>query len=599
MSGTIKNQKNILDKLSIEKLNAMQEAAHFAIHSNSDMGIDEGDWVVSSNDTDDIDTGANEGQNFPVLSTATTTGTQITITGTFNSTANSYFRIEFFSNTAADGSGYGEGQTYLGFANVATDGSGNATINATLTAVVADGAVISATATESDISYTSFTNTSEFAQNISAIYVAPNDALWFATINNVTASGTPGLSSWGEDDIVQVFGPNLALGDTTDGTFSVAVSFNEFASDGAVDIDAIHYVSQDVTVGSSTPVNLQAGDLLLSTNHDETLGGLAVSQNDLVGFRPDVAGDYSSGTFFFVLNRTNDDEVDIKDVALVESDITIGGIDLLAGDILFTSLTVTNGDVDVFRATNAGSSTATGSTFKLVDGSDISITAPIRGLEIVQYDTTIGGVSLTAGTLLASIDAADTSVGSNSISVEGHDVFILDISQAGTTTSATATMLFDGSDVGLDTTNELPYPIALVSVNNSAPTNITLSQATSVTISNPGFESQTLADGDNVTSITGWTGTASITGVWNVDSPSYSDEATEGQNVAYINTDASGGTLSQVLTETFEADRSYTLSAMVGDESLAGDSSGWEMRLFAGAQLLGSVSNGDFDPVDG
>jgi len=37
MSGTNKNQKNILDKLSIEKLNAMQEAAHFAIHSNSDI----------------------------------------------------------------------------------------------------------------------------------------------------------------------------------------------------------------------------------------------------------------------------------------------------------------------------------------------------------------------------------------------------------------------------------------------------------------------------------------------------------------------------------------------------------------------------------
>ncbi len=35
MSGTIKNQKNILDKLGIEKLNAMQEEAHFAIHSNT------------------------------------------------------------------------------------------------------------------------------------------------------------------------------------------------------------------------------------------------------------------------------------------------------------------------------------------------------------------------------------------------------------------------------------------------------------------------------------------------------------------------------------------------------------------------------------
>ena len=37
MSGSIKNQKNILDKFSIEKLNPMQEEARLAIHSNSEV----------------------------------------------------------------------------------------------------------------------------------------------------------------------------------------------------------------------------------------------------------------------------------------------------------------------------------------------------------------------------------------------------------------------------------------------------------------------------------------------------------------------------------------------------------------------------------
>jgi len=37
MSGTIKNQKNILDKLGIKKLNSMQEEAHFAIHSTANI----------------------------------------------------------------------------------------------------------------------------------------------------------------------------------------------------------------------------------------------------------------------------------------------------------------------------------------------------------------------------------------------------------------------------------------------------------------------------------------------------------------------------------------------------------------------------------
>ena len=40
------------------------------------------------------------------------------ILGTLNSTPNSTFRVEFFSNTHPDTSGYGEGEQYLGFANV-------------------------------------------------------------------------------------------------------------------------------------------------------------------------------------------------------------------------------------------------------------------------------------------------------------------------------------------------------------------------------------------------------------------------------------------------------------------------------------------------
>ena len=65
--------------------------------------------------------------------------TQVTIVGSLNSTANSQFRIEFFSNTAQDGTGHGEGQTYLGFVNVTTNGSGNANFNTTLTATVSAG----------------------------------------------------------------------------------------------------------------------------------------------------------------------------------------------------------------------------------------------------------------------------------------------------------------------------------------------------------------------------------------------------------------------------------------------------------------------------
>src|SRR5262249_55133119 len=62
----------------------------------------------------DCDTGANNLQNFPALTSAVTTAGVTTITGTLNSTPSSSFRIEFFSNTTADSSLHGEGQTFLG-----------------------------------------------------------------------------------------------------------------------------------------------------------------------------------------------------------------------------------------------------------------------------------------------------------------------------------------------------------------------------------------------------------------------------------------------------------------------------------------------------
>jgi len=141
------------------------------IYNNGLIGIQlTADGVVTLNDAGDADADSNNQQNFPVLTAAdTNTMNTIVIDGTLNSTANSYFRIEFFASSAADASGYGEGENYLGHANVATDGSGNASFSVPLSTAVANGAAISATATRSDATFTSFTDTSEFAASINAV----------------------------------------------------------------------------------------------------------------------------------------------------------------------------------------------------------------------------------------------------------------------------------------------------------------------------------------------------------------------------------------------------------------------------------------------
>ena len=103
-----------------------------SISSNTDLGIDLGTSGITANDATDPDTGANTLQNFPVLTDFTTAAGNSTVHGTFNSTPNTQFRIDFYGVPQCDGSGNGEGDTPVGSVNVATDGSGNATINATI-----------------------------------------------------------------------------------------------------------------------------------------------------------------------------------------------------------------------------------------------------------------------------------------------------------------------------------------------------------------------------------------------------------------------------------------------------------------------------------
>ena len=172
IGGTAAGAGNLIAFNALDGVNIVDGSGHSVlgnrIYSNSQLGIDLNPDGVTANDANDADSGANNLQNFPVLTSATTNGSQITIVGLLNSTANSYFRIEFFSNSAQDPTGHGEGQRYLGFANVTTNGSGNATISTTLTATVAAGEFISATATKSDATFATFTDTSEFAESLVA-----------------------------------------------------------------------------------------------------------------------------------------------------------------------------------------------------------------------------------------------------------------------------------------------------------------------------------------------------------------------------------------------------------------------------------------------
>lgn len=130
-----------------------------SIFSNRGLGIDLGGNGRTPNDAGDTDTGPNNLQNFPLVTSAVTRGTTTTIKGRLDSTPSREFAVRFFSNPAAD-----EGKRFIGQIKVATDASGNTgTFTFKPTQAVRVGHTITATATDAPTNTDPGGNTSEFS----------------------------------------------------------------------------------------------------------------------------------------------------------------------------------------------------------------------------------------------------------------------------------------------------------------------------------------------------------------------------------------------------------------------------------------------------
>ncbi len=203
-----------------------------SIFANGGLGIDLGDAGVTPNDDGDGDTGPNNLQNFPVLTSATVEGGQTTVVGDLNSTASTTFRLEFFASAAADPSGNGEGRTFLGAEDVTTDASGDAGFNVVLPVVPPTGQTfISATATDPA------NNTSEFSATTEATLGAGqllniSTRLRVLTGDNVLIGGFIILGTEPKDVIVRAIGPSL--GDVGVADFLVDPVLELNFSDGSV-----------------------------------------------------------------------------------------------------------------------------------------------------------------------------------------------------------------------------------------------------------------------------------------------------------------------------------------------------------------------------
>jgi len=234
-----------------------------SIFSNGGLGIDlkvvfDGPCGITDNDNCDTDIGPNNLQNYPVLTSATSSGGGTTIQGSLNSAPNTTFRIEFFDNHQCHPSGNGSGETFIGSTDVITDGNCNAPISVTFQVNVEAGHVITATATDPA------GDTSEFSACVPVSSGGP------------TPTGTPSPT------------PTGTPSPTPTGTPSPTPTGTPVCNQSITSGDAIWYVgiagSYQITVSGGNPSSYNATQLP---------PGLTVNTNTgVISGRPTTVGTY-------------------------------------------------------------------------------------------------------------------------------------------------------------------------------------------------------------------------------------------------------------------------------------------------------------------
>jgi VCBS repeat-containing protein len=292
------------------------------------------------------------------------------------------------------------------------------------------------------------------------------DALLFTTFGNVNSSGVPSLANWTYDDILSLSDPNLTLGANATGTLSIAGNLSTYG-DGNVFMESLDVIQHDVLVGSAgSTVQLYEGDVLFSVSGNETFGSLTVQNDDVVVFRPEIAGSFASGSFFVLFDGL--ENVDggkigyLADIDLIEQTTLIGDLLLQPGDVVLSDYSNSSTTLWVFHSTGVGTGTTTGSIKTLLLESEINLSREIVGVQVIERDAVIGGVQLQQGDLLVVVNQ-NTAIGTNSLPVTEHDIARLSMTatSANGPANVTASMLLAGSDLSLNTVNESIQTLAI------------------------------------------------------------------------------------------------------------------------------------------
>jgi hypothetical protein len=151
---------------------------------------------------------------YPVLTSATSSGSSTEIIGTLTGTNNTAYRVEFFASPACDDSGFGEGETFLGFTTVTTNGSATAAIDFTSPIGDLGGQSITATATDPTNTTSGFSACFTAPASGASVLANISTRLLVGTGDNVLIGGFIVTGTASKEVIVRAIGPSLPLAGT-------------------------------------------------------------------------------------------------------------------------------------------------------------------------------------------------------------------------------------------------------------------------------------------------------------------------------------------------------------------------------------------------
>ena len=247
------------------------------IYGSGGLGIELGEDGVTPNDSGDIDTGANELQNYPLLTSVESRVIGTTIVGELNSEAYRLYVLQFFTNENCNPSGHGEGESFLISSSVLTDEVGYASFTINLPEVVSIGGFLTATATSPTFDTSEFSacvpvvwaNSPPFADPNGPYTSEEGSPISFNGTGSSDPDGDPLSFDWEFNDGNTGSGSTPNYTYTDNGLYDVCLTVTD--TDGLADTQCttaeISNVAPDVSINNptegslfqvNTPVNLSA-----------------------------------------------------------------------------------------------------------------------------------------------------------------------------------------------------------------------------------------------------------------------------------------------------------------------------------------------------